>query len=151
MENTIDDFSIRPDNSKSLSTRGTALLTSAAPWVKWAAIIGFVSGLMSLGKAIYALQNPVVLRTVSPLPGIQYLNLITPLLSMLTAYFLFQYAQKLSAFSKESTNGNLKEAFAKQKTYFIWSGIMTILLIVLVIVMMVVMATIASSLTNRIR
>jgi|GEM_PF-3186288 hypothetical protein len=149
MENTIDDLSVRTETGKKLSSPVTALLYKSTPWIKTVAVLGIVMGMFNLATSVYKLTADMPARAL-PVPGLQYFSVFAALLSIVSAYLLYQYAQKLKAYNLEENNQILREAFTKQRVYYTWTGVLAIFYVVVIIMFIIWLVPYAMSMNRSV-
>lgn len=112
------------------------ILQRTQPWVRFMAILGFMTvGLMliaaaGVGTVGVATENPqmVVVMFVYPLMALAY---------VFPSYYLLQYANRLRDFTARGEERQLEAALDAQRAFWKFVGILTIAGIVLTLMMFV--------------
>lgn len=130
-------------------------LRTAAGWAMFLSIVGFIGvalGLlfslifMAMGSTLGNMPN----SPAGAMPGVA-MGLIT-LISVAVMFLPVLYLFKFSTSTRQALNDNNTEGITKAlgnlKSYFVWSGILTIVWIVSYIVLIVIMGIAAASMAG---
>ena len=124
---TLDNQSFN-DKSSGLSPVAMETIRTTIPWMKFIAIMGFIFiGFVVIGAFMSG-------ATGTDKGMVQMLtNLVAAVLGFFPSLFLFQYANNLSYYLESKQALDMEQAVLKQKNYYIFLGVITILGIVLVL------------------
>jgi hypothetical protein len=129
-DQVIDDLSGRTDTSRQLSQKATASLAKTAGWIKFAAILGFVS--VAFSFIILAVQIGNASGTAYSLGtslGRGLVSIISNTIGVFTSYYLLMYANKLKQYTQGGRSSDLRLAFHNQKIYYTIMGVLCIVYI----------------------
>jgi hypothetical protein len=125
------------DNNFLVSPLAQSHLKETAKWAKFLAIVGFVfTGFIAL-FAIFAGTLMSSFSTISPelsmfpTAGLSVAYLFFAALYFIPCLFLFQFAQKVLFALKHSDSDTLAYSLGKLKSFFLFVGIMTLLIVAL--------------------
>ncbi len=104
-------------------------LRSTSPWIKFMGIMGMIAIGFILIAAIYMSTLPFVGGSFA------LVYFILAVVCFFPALFLIQYSSLLGSYTRSKNPGDLERAFVKQKSYWIYVGILTIIYIALVLIM----------------
>ena len=139
MENEINLNRETETKELSLSPMAISYLQSAAPWIKFLSILGFI------GSGIIVLVAASLFFIPIPFPGqvpvesifvpISIVYLVIALITFFPSYYLLKYSNRLSGIRyAEDANAALENAFLWQKKYWMFIGIIMIVYIGIVII-----------------
>jgi hypothetical protein len=128
---TLDDSTIASNNNE-ISDIAINHLSGSAPWMKFIAILGFIGSgfmiigaLMVIGQGAGTMPNAALIGVIYLVGGGAY---------GYVSVLLWQWANYISSFVLTRDPRRLEAAFAKQKTWWMVVGVLTIVGIVLGIV-----------------
>lgn len=108
------------------------LITRTTGWMKFLAVMGFIgSGFLVLGS-FAVMSQPYT----GPYLFLGYL--IVGVIGFFPALYLLQYANLLSDFVQNRDAGALEMAFEKQRSMYVFIGIITIIYIALIIILFLI-------------
>ena len=123
------------------------LLSETRPWVKFLSIVGFVSvGLMALGGCV------VFFVGVASGEPVALLGLLYGLLGVLyyfPALFLYRYANGIRDFLGQRRQDQLDAALDAQKSFWRFTGILTLIVVCIYAVMLLVGLIVAAAASVR--
>jgi hypothetical protein len=131
---TLDNQSFS-DKNGTVSDGALELLRRTIPWMKFVAIMGFIASGAYVIRALVEGGNAYRGGGAVIAAG-----LITGVLIFFPNLFLFQYASNLSYFVDSRQPFDLEMAFARQRTLYLYTGILFIVVIALVIIAAVFLA-----------
>jgi hypothetical protein len=137
---TLDNQSFNQSNT-GVPQEVMVEMRAATPWMKFAAILGFI---YTAFVVIMALVAIVMGGGYAVIPALVQLAVAT--VPFFLSLFLWQYASNLKQFTETRSNVNLFTAFVKQKAFWRLWGILTIIFIVLIIIVIAFAATMGASL-----
>ncbi|MHA3789206.1 DUF5362 family protein [Flavobacterium hauense] len=150
MENNsaFDSFEMQVSNS------AQSFLKTAANWAMFLSVIGFIClgfgllmsfGIMAAGQALD--EIPGFMGVISAI-SLGIIMLAFTVLFFLPVLYLFKFSiSTKKAIDQNSTEG-ITKAFSNLKSYFMWSGILTIIWILSYIGFIIVFATAAAAMRN---
>ncbi len=115
---------------KSVNEYGLQQVRETVPWIRFVAITAFLTCLLFVAGVIFVIAMMPV--EVSPVAIVFYglqLGVI-----FLVSFTLWQYARHLDHFTQKNRAHDLELAFAKQKIFWMISGILLIMFVVIMIV-----------------
>lgn len=137
-----------------ISQSAQDFLKGAAGWAMFLSIVGFVClafgflgslGIMAAGSA---LDNVPGMMGVMSGVTMGIIMLAFMLLFFLPVLYLFKFSTSTRQALNENNTEGIAKAFGNLKSYFMWSGILTIIWIVSYIGFIVVFATAAASMRS---
>ncbi len=129
-DQVIDDLSGRTDNSRQLSEKAITSLSKTVGWIKFAAILGFISVAFSVILLIVRLGiTSQTAYTLGSSIGGSFISIISNLIGVFTSYYLLMYAGKLKQYTLAGHSSDLRMAFYNQKIYYTIMGILCIVYI----------------------
>jgi hypothetical protein len=135
-DQVIDDLSRRIETTGQLSARSNKILSGSTGWIKFAAMIGFVSVGFSVLMMIYKFGNPALpagaFGQISKMTS-TLVSVISNSIGLVTSIVLLRYANKLKVYTDGGRSSDLREAFSKQKTYYLIVGILLIFYLSIVV------------------
>jgi hypothetical protein len=131
MENEINLNRETKTDSLSLTPMATNYLQSAAPWIKFIGILGFIGSGFLLLVAVTMFFIPFPFPGQAPLfPGIGFISIIYFVLALITfipCLYLLNYSNRLSGIKYSAdAEATLEKAFMWQKKYWVFIGIVMI-------------------------
>ncbi|MBN2476762.1 MAG: DUF4339 domain-containing protein [Pirellulales bacterium] len=123
-----------------LGVRGRRALSETKPWVVFLAILGFVIGGIGVLTGLLFLAASAV---GAGLPGILIglCAFVGPVITLVLAYYLFSYGQRIAAYLRTDRPADLEAALTAQKSFWKLAGLVTaVYLGFCVLVMVAVMA-----------
>ena len=124
---TIDNQAFNEKNTN-ISTLAIEIIRSTVPWMKFIAIMGFIIlGFLVISAVMQGTSN----RYDSGVYMVVYL--IVAIVGIFPNMFLFQYASNLSYFIESGQQADLEYALAKQKSMYVFCGVLMIIYIVFVL------------------
>jgi hypothetical protein len=125
------------DNNFLVSPLAQSHLKETAKWAKFLAIVGFVfTGFIAL-FAIFAGTIMSSFSTISPelsmfpAAGLSFAYLFFAAIYFIPCLFLFQFAQKVNLALKQSDSEVLAYSLGRLKSFFLFVGILTLLIVAL--------------------
>jgi hypothetical protein len=109
-------------------------LKSVTPWLRFIAIVGMVlCGLLVLGG--------LGMMAAMPYGGIIFvLYLIFAAILFFPQLFLLQYANSINSYIASNNNTILERAFEKQKSYWVYIGVLLIIYLAIIVLFLLIFA-----------
>ena len=134
MEEQINQASTQAEGMN-LSEYALSNLRTAGLWAKFLAIMGFIGvGFMVIaGFAMIIGMSAMSVYDNNPMgigfAGIGFIYFITAILMFFPAYFMLMYANKISDAFRTRNAFSLDNASKQLKNYFLYTGVMTIIVL----------------------
>jgi len=129
---TLDDATVATGSE--LTPQAVNDLKGSTPWMKFMAILGFIGAAFTLIGAL------MMLAAGSQVQGgaiLAVLYIVFAGVYFYVSYLLLQWSNSLSGFVTSRSPSQLEAAAAKQKSFWMTVGVITIVGFVLVIIMLI--------------
>ena len=131
MENKINLNRETKTDSFSLTPMAISYLQSAAPWIKFISILGFIGSGIILLVAVAMFFIPFPFPGPGPVfPGFGFISIIYLVIALITFFpclYLLNYSNRLSGIKYSAdAEATLEKAFMWQKKYWVFIGIVMI-------------------------
>jgi hypothetical protein len=134
---TLDDTQVR--EGVQFSPTALAHLRGTTPWMKFMAILGFIfSAIMGLGSIGIFIAGS---KLGNGMAALSLIYVVFTAIYVWLSLLIYQQASSISSFLMLQDLQSLELAFAKQKTFWMTVGIMTILAFVFSITFLVFFAS----------
>jgi hypothetical protein len=110
-------------------------LRQTRPWVRFMSVVMFASGALMVVVGVAVTVQGVNLRGAAGLFGLVYLAMA--LLQLFPAVCLWRYADRIGEFLRQQTPSSLGAALAPQRSYWMFTGIVSLIVFCLYVTMIV--------------